>query len=264
MDRGELCMIHILTIHFKDNWVDIQREQLKKHMKCDYKVYTRLGENYDTHKHKFDGALDGKGHWTQSMGLLTKFIHKNAKKDDIVLLLDSDAFPIADMGNFLQEKLDMYPFVSCQEPEHERDTTRKIPHPMFMSFKAEHILEGDIEFYLSRILDIHDTGTWWDGLIDWLKKNKYEYYPIERSNKVNLHPLYYGVYGDLIYHHWAGSRKMITRPDRRRAKATGLSLDSIADENHKLSQSVVEQIENQLETFIEYLLGKYEGDYEES
>ena len=51
-------MLHILTIHFKDKWVDIQKEQLKKYVSEEYKVYTRLGENYEVHKDKFDGALD--------------------------------------------------------------------------------------------------------------------------------------------------------------------------------------------------------------
>ena len=67
-------MIHILTIHYKDKWVDIQKKQLEKFVDEEYKVYTRLGENYDEHKDKFDGALDGSGHWTESMKLLLDFI----------------------------------------------------------------------------------------------------------------------------------------------------------------------------------------------
>ncbi len=31
--------------------------------------------------------------------------------------------------------------------------------------------------------------------------------PLERSNKVNYHPIVGGIYGDVIYHHGAGSRK---------------------------------------------------------
>ncbi len=254
-------MIHILTIHYKDKWVDIQKKQLEKFIDEDYKVYTRLGENHDKHNDKFDGALDGAGHWTESMKLLLDFIHKNAKSDDKVLLLDSDAFPIKPISSFLNEKLKDYPFVSCQEPEHEIDNTRKIPHPMFMLFEAKHILEGDLEDYLNRIID-DGTGTWWGGVISWLHRNGYEYYPIERSNKINLHPLYFGVYGDIIYHHWAGSRKMITRPDRRRATKSGEDIDTIAEENHKISESVFEQIESQIDTFMDYLMGNYEGEYE--
>jgi len=252
-------MIHILTIHFKDRWVDIQKKQLEKFVDEEYKVYTRLGENYNEHKDKFDEALDGSGHWTESMKVLLDFIHKNAKPDDKVLLLDSDAFPIKPISSFLNEKLKDYQFVSCQEPEHEIDNTRKIPHPMFMLFEAKHILEGDLENYLNRIID-DGTGTWWAGVIGWLGKNNYEYYPIERSNKINLHKLYFGVYEDMIYHHWAGSRKMITRPDRRRAAETGEDIEVIAAQNHQMSESVFEQIVNQPDDFMDYLMDKYKGE----
>ena len=81
-------MLHILTIHYKDKWVDIQKIQLKKYISEDYKVYTRLGENYELHKDKFDGAIEGQGHWTESMGLLLEFINENAKVGDKVLLID--------------------------------------------------------------------------------------------------------------------------------------------------------------------------------
>ena len=47
----------------------------------------------------------------------------------------------------------------------------------------------------------------------WIKENNYREGVLIRSNKINLHPLYFGIYNNLIYHHWAGSRKMITRRD---------------------------------------------------
>ena len=53
----------------------------------------------------------------------------------------SDAFPIAPMSDYLNEKLKKYPFVSCQEPEHEIDNTRKIPHPMFRAMQKPQTLQ---------------------------------------------------------------------------------------------------------------------------
>ena len=105
-------MLHILTIHFKDRWVDIQRKNLKKYINEPYKIYTRLGENFEQHKGKFDGAIEGQGHWTASMKLLLNFIKENAQPEDKVLLLDSDAFPIAPITDFLDTKLKTYPFIA--------------------------------------------------------------------------------------------------------------------------------------------------------
>ena len=138
---------------------------------------------------------------------------------------------------------------------------------MFMLFDAKHILQGDLSHYLSNIIK-DPSGNWWGGVIEWMKKNKYDYYPIVRSNKTNLHPLYFGIYENLIYHHWAGSRRMITRADRLRHKREGgdgyssPGIDIIAEENHKISNSVFEQITNQCETIMNYLMGEYDGDVE--
>ena len=248
-------MLHILTIHFKDRWVDIQRKNLKKYINEPYKIYTRLGENFEQHKGKFDGAIEGQGHWTASMKLLLNFIKENAQPEDKVLLLDSDAFPIAPITDFLDTKLKTYPFIACQEPQHEWDTTYKIPHPMFMLFKAKHILQEDLGYYLSNIIQ-DKNNNWWGGVIKWMEKNNYDYYPITRSNKINLHPLYFGVYENLIYHHWAGSRTMITRQDRIKHKQSkDLSLEAIAEKNHQMSDRVFKQITDEQDVIMNYFKG---------
>jgi hypothetical protein len=40
-----------------------------------------------------------------------------------------------------------------------------------------------------------------------LEEKGIDWYPLLRTNKVNPHPLQFGVYGDLIYHHGGGFRK---------------------------------------------------------
>lgn len=39
------------------------------------------------------------------------------------------------------------------------------------------------------------------------------FFPLLRTNRVNYHPLKYGIYYDIFYHHCAGSRKFETRSD---------------------------------------------------
>ena len=337
-------MLYILTIHYKDKWVDIQKRELQKYLNEDYKVFTRLGENFEEHKDKFDGVIEGQGHWTESMGLLLKLIKKEVKSDDKILLIDSDAFPISNqISYFFEAALNEFEFVSCQEPKHEWDDEYKIPHPMFMLFRAKHILNNNLDEYLSNI-HIDLSGNWWGGAIHWIIKNKYSYFAMKRSNKINLHPLYFGVYNNLIYHHWAGSRKMITRRDRlannksiylkvsdrkrlkyfkvkhkeksylmveiggtkkntstaviEYCKAYGVldlfekssfklkkdetysinelengllitienydeaDLDKTAEENHKMSNDIFEQIKYQPETIMNFLTGQYDGEVE--
>ena len=44
-------------------------------------------------------------------------------------------------------------------------------------------------------------------------KKKIDWYPMLRSNRRDLHPLWFGLYEDLIYHHGAGFRPPVSRAD---------------------------------------------------
>jgi len=287
-------MLHILTLHLGDKWIDIQKRELARFISEPYKVYARLGDgmypkenwkykydnqkakvenskyndgtiSYDEHKHKFDGAIPGAQHWTYSMGKLIDYVLENheVKLTDKIMLIDSDAFPIAPISDFLEEKLKEYPFVSAQEPMHEwdRDPLYLIPHPMFMLFEAKHIIEDNLTAYLRKVVK-DKNNNWWGGTTDWLTERGHDYYPLTRSNKTNLHPLYYAIYDDLIYHHWAGSRNMITRPDRLRAEQTGEDVEDIALENTEVSNQVFDLIKN--EKNIDNMMLTLKGEYEES
>ena len=99
-------------------------------------------------------------------------------------------------------------------------------------------------------------------MIDWFKNKSIEWYPLNRSNKINLHPLYFGIYDDIIYHNWTGSRNPITRPDRKRIANTNETVEMAIEKNIEIAKSVFEQIENQLDDFMDYLRGNYEGELE--
>src|SRR5919198_425248 len=45
------------------------------------------------------------------------------------------------------------------------------------------------------------------NLLGLLEARGIEWYPLLRTNKVNPHPLQFGVYGDLVYHHGGGFRR---------------------------------------------------------
>ena len=297
-------MLHILTLHLGDKWIDIQKKQIERFISEPYKVYARLGDgvypkenwkykynnqkakvenskyndgtiSYDKHKHKFDGAISGAQHWTYSMGKLIDYVLENheVKPTDKIMLIDSDAFPIAPISDFLDEKLKEYPFVSAQEPMHEwdRNPLYLIPHPMFMLFEAKHIIEDNLTDYLRDVVK-DKNNNWWGGTTDWLTERGYDYYPLTRSNKIDLHPLYYAIYDEVIYHHWAGSRNMITRPDRIRVGQIGpdiipteaqkKAVEDIAKENHEVSNQVFERIESEKD--IDNMMAHLKGEYEES
>ena len=99
-------------------------------------------------------------------------------------------------------------------------------------------------------------------MIDWFNEKSIEWYPLNRSNKVNLHSLYFGIYDDVIYHHWAGSRNPISRPDRVRMSKKNLNESFVAEENIKNSKRVFNHIQTQPQQLFDYLFGKYKGELE--
>ena len=266
-------MIHIYTLHFKgDYWVDLQLESFKKHIKVPYKsyaIFSHMDEKvYDKHKDKYDyfevrekGKHIYKGgnyHLTDGNRHIIPVIKRNMAKNDIIIRIDSDAFFINDVDDNFIDKVRKNKFTAMHEPQHEWDLNNRTPHPAFYCFLGKYLDEG-LDYNLGEMIE-DENNNWWGGVESWMSINSIDWKPLSRTNKVNLHPIYFGIYGDLIYHHWAGSRKMITRPDRRRAAKTGEDIELIAEENHQISASVFEQIENQLDVFMDYLRGKYDGD----
>jgi len=262
-------MIHLYTLHFKyDYWVDLQVNSFKKHIKVPYKTYAIFShmsqDIYEKRKNMYDhfeiresGKSKHKGgnyHATDGNRHIFPAIESNAKKGDIILRMDSDAFLIDDITQDFVDMVVDKKFIALCEPQHEWDTTVVTPHPSFWSYPVEFLQQGLAEV-MGAILE-DSNSNWWGGVERWLKNNDIEWTPITRSNKINLHPLYYGIYNDLVYHHWAGSRNMITRADRKRAEKTGIDIEDIKKQNHEASQQVIKQLNSQTKAFIDYLKGK--------
>lgn len=252
-------MIHILTVHYVDKWIDIQLEMLEKHLKSPYRVYTILGENYDKHKNKFYFVEEGKDKHYFSLQKLHKVLDKESPKDDdIVIILDSDAFPIKPLDNFLFEKLKISEFLAISEPRHNYNPLPIQPFECFYAFRYEFFKKYGFEFKFEPGIHLN----WIDWMIEWFKNKKIEWYPLNRTNKIDLHNLFFGIYDDIIYHHWGGSRNRISRCGRVRSQKTKESLEKIIQENDETSERVFTQIKNQFEIFMDYLRGNYEGELE--
>ena len=268
-------MIHLFTLHFgSDEWVDLQLKSFEKHIKVPYKTYAIFShmdsETYERREKDFDYFKvsemgkhihkNGRYHVTDGHREVLPIIKENMNDSDVFMRFDSDAILIDDIDEKFIDKIKQKNFISVQEPQHEWDLNYETPHPSFWAFPCKLLNEG-LDNAMGEIIE-DGHSNWWGGVVKWLKLNNITYYPLNRTNKINLHPLYYGIYSDLIYHHWAGSRDMITRPDRKRAKELNLDIESIKEENHKLNQEVRNQLKHQVCEFIEYLKGEYEGEYE--
>jgi hypothetical protein len=210
-------MIHILTVHWKnDHWIDIQLNYFRLNIKIPYKVYAFLDSLAENHRRKyFYSSIENIESHPIKLNLLADMamLH-STNNDDWVMFIDGDAFPIGDIVTFGKNKLGQYPLLAIQRRENFGD---KQPHPSFCltTIKFWKEINGDwksgFSWQNSEGKLITDVG---GNLLSLLIKNKIEWYPMLRSNKKNLHPLWFGIYEDLIYHHGAGFRDPLSRLDQ--------------------------------------------------
>lgn len=225
--------IHIITIHHNSqHWLDLQLSKINKHF-TNHKIWTMYNK-MDMRKHinKFDhcerGCVRNKGinfdgiprrswnHWTKLNNLTNMVVNdENTKSDDILIWLDCDAFPVADVNDFIESKLNEFEFFAINRKEHNNSV---IPHPSFAGCKVEfwkkHNLSWEGIPHAPFGIQTHDTG---GKIYNILQSNNIDWYKLNLSHTLTPHQYYFVIYDSLIYHHGAGTR--------RRRKMRGVRVD---------------------------------------
>lgn len=217
-------MIHVLTVHWEDDrWVDVQLRYLKAHVREPYRVYAFLNGQPEAHKEKyFYSSVEPIREHPEKLNLLGDVVtSSDASDDDWIVFIDGDAFPIGDVVSFARKKLEKVPLVAIQRKENDGDIQ---PHPSFCltTVGLWRSLGSDwsdtIGWQNDRGETVHDVG---GNLLAALRDAGIAWHPMLRSNRLDLHPVFFGVYDDLIYHHGAGFRSAWTRADAGKLKPAG-------------------------------------------
>jgi hypothetical protein len=183
-----------------------------------FRVWAWLNHVPGEHGHKFHyvNTEDIFEHAVK-LNILADLIYFDSNRDDdLIIFLDGDAFPVADMVPFVRTKLKEYPLVAVQRLENNADIQ---PHPCFCV--------TTVDFWKRIGGDWKQGYTWVDpqgkkitdiggNLLGILHCKQVNWYPMHRSNRTNLHPLWFGIYEGLVYHHGAGFRYPSSRIDRRK------------------------------------------------
>jgi hypothetical protein len=258
-------MIHIATAHWRsDRWIEIQSRYLERHTRKPYRVYACLRGVAERHGSRFFFVSDRRDADPReqttagNLDFLARVIADSAADDEPVVFLDGDAFPIADYVSAIRERLASYPLIAVRRDENLGD-----PQP------SSAFCATTIGFWNAI------GGTWasgeWTGphgrrrrdvggeLLHILERRGLEWDPLLRSNKRDLHPLWFGVYANLVYHHGAGFRNPLSRvdasmaPPRYLAPLRLLRLRQLAKRNQRLSEEVYERIERGEDVFAELI-----------
>jgi hypothetical protein len=200
-------VLYVATVHYRSHrWAEIQTRYLRKHLKVPYQTWTSLEHIDPSHSVHFDRVLSQHGSHAGKLNHLAMEIGEEASDEDLLMFIDGDAFPIADPMPVVTDALAKAPLVAVRRAENFDEPQ---PHPCFCvttvgtwrSLPGDWTsgytwpgpkgrMGGDVGGNLLRRLQL--TGTPWIDLL--------------RSNRKNLDPVYYAIYGDIVYHHGAGFR----------------------------------------------------------
>jgi len=274
-------MIHIITNHHKTiKWLDLQSKYLKENTVHNYKVYCGISEmpkelnldelcagNTALKEYNFDSLESVKNNHAYKMNYLSGLIDvAEEKENDLLVFLDPDAFPVhRGWDDFITKCLKEYPAVAISREENIEplltDDQKPYPHASFFATTLGFWKNNNLSWDLDPAQGASCAGVL---LKKWFDESGHKWARLLRTNCFNLHPLNYGIYGDLIYHHGSGNRPIYdsvdiwARPELSRKY--GVSLDLYHPEllkfNQKISDIVFEGIKNDPRFIRVYFAGR--------
>jgi hypothetical protein len=214
-------VIHIGTLHYRDDrWIEIQLRYLERHTEEPYRVYASLDGIDHRHHSRFDQVLDHSDLATDAstgfrierkLNLLTAEMVRWAEPDELLVIMHGDTFPITDWVDPVRRMVAERGLAAIRRDEN----MEPIPHwsfcattPAFWTEIGGDWSRGPVWEWIGH--PNSDTGS---KLWETLEQRGIDWQPILRTNKVNLHPVWFGIYGDILYHHGAGFRVPMSRFD---------------------------------------------------
>lgn len=214
-------MIHVVTVHWQDDrWIAPQLRFLERFLPAEHRTYAALNGIDPAAGRQFSFAADLEGKHPEKLNRLAEIAREHADPEDLLLFVDGDAFPIAAVG---PDILGGNRLAAIRRDENAGD---RQPHPSFCLTTVGFWFEigGDWrrghKWTATTGEHVTDVG---GNLLGILTETDTPWTPLLRSNRVNLDPIFFGVYGDVAYHHGAGFRAPQVRrehlPSRARVRA---------------------------------------------
>jgi hypothetical protein len=209
-------MFHIVTVHWRTaDWIEPQLRFIRRYFPDDTRVYASLngitGNGIDGDGDggtRFAYTADLPGTHPEKLNALAAVVSKEARPDDHLVFLDGDAFPIAPITPAI---LGGTPLAAVRRDENLGDPQ---PHPCFAVTTVGfwNSIEGDWRPgypWTNRLgYKTTDVGA---NLLGILRSRGIEWRPLLRTNRFDPDPLWFAIYGDVVYHQGAGFRGRVGR-----------------------------------------------------
>jgi len=265
-------MIHILTNHHETpKWIKLQAEYLDRNTDEKYKVYCGLTDmqseaDLTTPKYAFYALQVPNVHADKLNALYGIIDQSTVKDDDLLVFLDPDALLIQkDWDIQLRQYLTEHPAVAVSREENieplATEDQKPYPHPCFFVTTVKFWNDNNLSWDLDPSQGIECAGVLLKKFFD---SKGFSWKKLLRSNSYDIHPLNFGIYGDLVYHHGSGNRPVYDSIDvwgrKELAEEYGVGLDlhwpELLEFNSSLSTLVFDHIEKDERFIRRYFLGK--------
>lgn len=216
-------MIWILTTHPTDEWISIQKRHLSACLPQD--EYRVIAVVPDGARGSFDIEISdtaknvepSPAHQKNLSALTRRLVEESPKPDDVLIVLDGDAFPVCPMSSKIRAWVENLPLVTIELTQRlKKNYTEKMINCAFMVCKWQ--------FFTQRFLKVGWRPTQHPGCRDTngamnlrLWKLGIDITRLRRSNIVEPLWPYFGIYGGCVYHNGIGFRGPPIRPRERRA-----------------------------------------------
>ena len=204
-------MVHVVTVHWNSEvWIGPQLLHIAKHLPDDTRVYAALHGISEARFAEFFYAADLDGSHPDKLDALARIVFEQADDQDFIIFLDGDAFPIALITPSVLRG------TALAAVRRDEDLGERYPHPCFCLTTVGFWKRIDGTWQPGPVVlnalghPINDSGC---SLHRILEHRDEPWAPLLRSNTVDLHPLWFAVYDDLVYHHGAGFRERIEHVD---------------------------------------------------
>lgn len=191
-------------------WIRLCLDQIERHTPAsDYNVLVWDNSFLPEHRALLEERRavsvfsDEQGRSLWHPGSLDRLVSKVPPETQLIVTLDTDSFPIRDGWlDELSDRLDAGAALAGVWRDEMSPWVEPYIHPCCLAVRPETLRELGGRF--KEKVGAQDVG---QGITNAARARGWHVSGLERSNVVDVHFLMGGVYGDLIYHHGAGSRR---------------------------------------------------------
>lgn len=206
--------VNVVTVHWRtDRWISPQLSYLERNLDAPFRVFAGVHGIEDASANdRFYVAMEMDGKHADNLNALAQVVIEDSNPDDPLIFLDGDAFPVRPLLPWISKTLSAYELVAVRRDENLGDIQ---PHPCFCLTTVRFWKEIRGDWGKGPINtdgpERHDVG---GRLLQSLRTAEIPWLPLVRTNTFDLHPLWFGIYGHLVYHHGAGFRRRTSRRSR--------------------------------------------------